>query len=100
MLDKHTEYKRKYMKKLRKTLRLLAADPYLAETDDLAVEMYKWNKVADEGLFVVYSRSHGKEGWNTPYCKYVWINFRWRSKWRMAEAINEVLHYCRHPEKF
>lgn len=94
-MDKHTQRKRAYMHSLRQSLRRVKADPYLPEAVDLAVEMYKWNKKNDSAVFVVYSRSQGKVNWNTEYCKWVTIYFNSHFTWRMWEAVNNVLHYCR-----
>ena len=94
-MDKHTERKRAYMHSLRKSLRRIKADPYIPEAADLAVEMYRWNKKDDSAVFVVYSRSRGKVDWNTEYCKWISVDFESRFNWRMWEAINNVICYCR-----
>jgi hypothetical protein len=69
--------KRQYMHWLRQFIRNVKNDEYLAVRgiEDLRVEMYKWDRRRGIGLFVVYSKAEGKQLWDTPTCKWIWIRF-------------------------
>ena len=69
--------KRQYMHWLRKFIRNVKNDEYLAVRgiEDLRVEMYKWDCRRGAGLFVVYSKAEGKQLWDTPTCRWGWIRF-------------------------
>lgn len=97
-----TKSKRDFMKWMRKQMTQIKNDPYLKpHGEDIVVEMVKWSKRSRAGLFVVYSRSHGKVLWNTDWCKWEWIHFDFNSgKWKIFEMLNAVLSYCRYPKSF
>ena len=85
--------KRQYMHWLRQFIRNAKKDEYLAVRgiEDLRVEMYKWDRRRGAGLFVVYSKADGKQLWDTPTCKWIWIRFNSHfahsDMWR---AVNDV----------
>lgn len=88
-----TKTKQNYMHWVRKFVRDLKADPYLQPrgVENLRIEMVRWDKRNNAGLFVVYDRRVGKTEWNTDLCRWDWIRFSdWgkRNMWRM---VNDVL---------
>ena len=85
--------KRQYMHWLRRFIRNVKNDEYLAVRgiEDLRVEMYKWDCRRGAGLFVVYSKAEGKQLWDTPTCKWMWIRFdSVFAKSAMWSMVNDV----------
>ena len=87
--------KRQYMHWLRRFIRNVKNDEYLAVRgiEDLRVEMYKWDCRRGAGLFVVYSKAEGKQLWDTPTCKWGWIRFESHfAKSDMWHMVNDVVN--------